>query len=216
MADLHQAAAAGERHAGVGAQDHFGRLAGAGHRARVGPLDRHIREKVPGRFRLGQAVGVEGDVDLPLEAALAVPVSLAVTHQQQAGAGALRRQGLFEMGRAVVGLDLNIQLPIGGAADVEHREGGIVEAEPAEARHRQPQQLQHQATEDGVVSHHQHRLGAGSFETVQMVGQEAIGEAPGLVHQLQQGVVAPAVGMLKLQRFWSFPPAALLFRSVEQ
>ena len=214
MADLHQATAAGEGHARVGAQDHLGRLAGTGHRARVGPLDRHIRQKDSGRFGLGQAVGVEGDVDLPLKPALAIPVGLAVAHQQQARAGSLGRQGLLEVGDAVMGFDLHIERPSSGAADVEHRDGGVVEAEPAEAPDRQPQQLQHQAPKDGVVGHHQHRLSAGSVETVLMVGQEAIGEAPGLIHQLQKRVIAPPIGVLKLHRFGCFPPAALLFRSL--
>ena len=66
------------------------------------------------------------------------------------------------------------------------------------------------------MGHHQHRLGTGAVETPLMLGQEAIGEAPSLVHQLQKGVVAPPIGVLQLHRFRSLPPAALLFRSVYQ
>ena len=84
VADFHQAAGAGEGHTRVAGQDCLGRLAGAGHGAGVGPVNRHGRQEAAGRLRLGLAIGVQGDVDLPLEAALAVPVRFPVTHQQQA------------------------------------------------------------------------------------------------------------------------------------
>lgn len=120
------------------------------------------------------------------------------------------------MGRAVVGFNLHLQVARGGAADVQHGDGGVVEAEPAEPFHRKPEQLQHQATQDGVVGHHQHRFGSGSVETVQVVGQKPIGEAPGLVHQLQEGAIGPAVGALQFQRFGGLPPAPFLLRMVRQ
>lgn len=101
-------------------------------------------------------MGVEGDIDLPLEAALAVPVGFAVAHQQQARACSFRRQAMTEVRCDIERFDLHLKASIGVGQQVEHRERRVVEPEALKPAGGQPQQLQHQAAQDGAVGHHQH------------------------------------------------------------
>lgn len=138
MADFHQAPQAGEGDAGAAGQDQLCGLARTGHGTGVGPLDRLPRQAAAGRFSLGATLGVEGDVDLALEAALAVPLRFAMAHQQKPGPGALRRQTLTQVSRAVQGFDLHLLFPGARPTDVEHRERGVIEPQVLKAAGRKP------------------------------------------------------------------------------
>ena len=74
-------------------QDAFSGLAGPGHRTGVGPLERHPAQVITSGGRLSAAVVVEGNIDLSLEAPLAVPVGFPMAHQQQARTGAFGGEG---------------------------------------------------------------------------------------------------------------------------
>jgi hypothetical protein len=75
--------------------------AGAGHGACIGPLDWDRGQKFARGLGLFQPAAVEGDVDLPLEAPLAVPVGFAVAHQQEPGTSGAAGQGGVKVGGAV-------------------------------------------------------------------------------------------------------------------
>lgn len=129
MTDFHQALLAVERHFGMGREDGFGGLARPGHRTGEGLLDRHGAQEVGRGVCLGQTGGVEGNVDLSLEATLAVPVGFAVAHQQQACPWSLGRQSGAQVSGDIERFDLHLH-----AADltlqVEHREEAFSRRSP--------------------------------------------------------------------------------------
>ena len=118
VANLPQTLGAHQGHVGMAGQDGLGSLAGTGHRAGISPLNRYWGQKLSRRLGLFQPPTVEGDVDLALEAPLAVPVCFAVAHQQEPGTGGAAGQGGVEVGGAVEGLDLDLQTAVGPSAQV--------------------------------------------------------------------------------------------------
>ena len=203
MADLHQAPGHGHGHARVGAQDALRGLAGARHGAAVGPLQRNVLEETSCGFRLSMAVLIEGDVDLTLEATLAIPVGFPVAHQHQSGTLTFLRQGLPQMRGVVQTLDLHLLASTTLGAQVEHRQGGVVDLQSAEALFWLTEKHQHQAAEDGVVADHQHRVIAVNAVALQQTAQKL----SGLHHEFWKRSIATAVLPGQFQLFRTLLPS---------
>ena len=193
MSDLHQSVDLGQGHIGMRLENDLGRFGWTRQRAAPGPIDGDVFEEIAGSRGLTATVLIQRNIDLPLEAPGFVPVGFAVSHQNQPGVFALIRQRLQVCG-AVQAFDLHLGAVVSWP-DVEDRKGGVVDAETPEAVVGFPQQHQHQAAQDGVVGHHQHRVVAVGGMALQQLADEA----PRLFHQLRQWLVARTITTLELQ-----------------
>jgi len=70
----------------------------------------------------------------------------------------------------------------------------------------QPQQPQHEGTEDGVVGHHQHAAGVLGFQGVLVALQQAMDKTAGLLHQLRQRSEGAAIRTPQFKGFGSHLP----------
>ena len=218
MADFPKTIGAGEGNTRVVGENHLCGLPRPGHRTGVGPVDLHLGEETPGGMGLGDARRVEGDIDLPLESTLTVPIGFAMAYQHDTGAGATDGQGNSQVGGAIQGLDLNLRT---GPRDcrscqIQHGNGGISQSKSGKAAGWKREQLQQETTENAVVGHHQDRtLTAAtgrSHKEIGMGAQQSIDKAPRLGHQLLDRVIWRAISTLQLQGLGGFPPEALPLR----
>ncbi len=60
------------------------------------------------------------------------------------------------------------------------------------------------------MGHHQHRGRGRAIQLCEVAANQTIIETTGLLHQLQQGLETPPVGLVQFQVFWMLAPETLL------